>query len=720
LPLTLPFPLFVALTTVCVAAHAAELKNDRWRVEIDPATLATRATTADGTALSLSAPREPGEVEGLVSEPEATSWRLNGFAITCAIEGDELRVEVTSPGEGSFTWPIVDVAPPAKGLILPMFEGVYAPVDDADWRAFLVRQSPLDTTAGLSMPFWGIDVGGRTITYILPSPFNNEIAITEAHGALRMALTHEFTPRQQKKAYSVLIRLGDGLPIEPARQFRMWLIDEKQFVPMAEKIQRTPRAERLIGAAHVYLWGDDLLSRYDVKDWKRLCTKLKTHAMWPKMSEPAQKAVSEIVGGEFAGDYLKNEVAAELSRLLATPEFADREAFAAAFPNDVLPPARWGDGVSLTMLEQLRDAGLDRLCVTTGDLESAGRRPDVVRKADEMGYVFGPYDSYHSIHAPGAMDTWSTAQFDQALYDTGAIIKKDGTPRHGFKKKGYMLSPLAAEPYVHKRVDELMGRAAFSSWFLDCDAFGEVFDDYSPKHPATQAEDAAARAKRIAWISQTYGVPVGSEGGTMYAAGAIHFAHGVMTPVFGWGDPALTDKKSPHYLGAYWPPDGPQVFTRQVALKPEYRKFYFDPRYRLPLYQTVYHDSVIATHHWSGASLKFADQVQTVALLELLYNVPPLYHVNRAEFKKHRERIAAHYAFFSKLHRELALLPMTEFGWLSNDRQVQRTVFGGKVELIANFGEQPFDHAGTQLPPRSIMSRRLDGGGERQVFTPAT
>jgi hypothetical protein len=336
-----------------------------------------------------------------------------------------------------------------------------------------------------------------------------------------------------------------------------------------------------------------------------------------------------------------------------------------------------------------------------------------------MGYVFGPYDSYHSIHAPGEADTWSTAQFDQMLYDTGAIIKKDGTPRHGFKKKGYLLSPLAAEPYVHKRVGGLMERVPFSSWFVDCDAFGEVFDDYSPQRLTSQAEDAAARTKRLAWIAQTYDVPVGSEGGSAYAMPAMHFAHGVMTPVIGWGDPALKEKSSPYFLGAYWPPDGPAVFTKQVPLKPSYKKFYFDPRYRLPLHQTVFHDSVIATHHWSAASLKFADQVPTVALLELLYQVPPMYHLNRAEWKKHRERIAAHYVFFSPVHREAALLPMTDFAWLSDDRQIQRTTFGGKVEMIANFGEKPFTYEGAEVAPGSIMSRRLDGGRAVQTFTPA-
>jgi len=192
-----------------------------------------------------------------------------------------------------------------------------------------------------------------------------------------------------------------------------------------------------------------------------------------------------------------------------------------------------------------------------------------------------------------------------------------------------------------------------------------------------------------------------------------------MTPVIGWGDPDLKEKSSKYFLGAYWPPDGPQVFAKQVPLKPKYQKFHFDPRYRVPLHQMVFHDSVIATHHWSAASLKFADQVQTNELLELLYNVPPMYHLNRAEWKKQRDRILTHFAFFSPLHSETALLPMTDFAWLSEDRQVQRTVFSDRVEMIANFGEKPFDHAGTMVPPRSIVSRSLEARAEAKTYSPA-
>jgi len=56
-----------------------------------------------------------------------------------------------------------------------MFEGLYVPADDEPFAKFLIDQGEMTTTAGLSMPFWGVSTGGHTVTYILTNQFNNEI-----------------------------------------------------------------------------------------------------------------------------------------------------------------------------------------------------------------------------------------------------------------------------------------------------------------------------------------------------------------------------------------------------------------------------------------------------------------------------------------------------------------------------------------------------------------
>jgi hypothetical protein len=92
--------------------------------------------------------------------------------------------------------------------------------------------------------------------------------------------------------------------------------------------------------------------------------------------------------------------------------------------------------------------------------------------------------------------------------------------------------------------------------------------------------------------------------------------------------------------------------------------------------------------------------------------------MNLQEFDRHRDRMAAHCEFFAPLHRELGLSPLTDFAWLTEDRMVQRTVFGEAVELVANFAVNDFEYAGVSIPARSVLSRRIETGDTR-IYTPA-
>ena len=395
----------------------------------------------------------------------------------------------------------------------------------------------------------------------------------------------------------------------------------------------------------------------------------------------------------------------------------------AAYEQFMLPPGQWGDGVSIKMLERFKENGFDRMRLCLEGWEGIEQRPAVAEQANQMGYLFGTYDSYHSIHDPSARgtdSTWATAQFDRDLFETGPIVRRDGEKRGGFKGTGFQLSPIAARPYVEKRVRENMKNVPYSYYFVDCDAYGEVYDDYSPLHRASQAGDVRARIDRLAWIRDTFGLVVGSEGGSSYAAGVIHVAEGMFGPVFGWDDPDLMkDKNSDYYLGQYYPPDGPKVFVKQVPMKEQYQYFYYDPRFRLPLYEIVFHDSVVTTHQWANSSLKYSNILDTVALTELLYMVPPLYHMNLDEFDRHREIMKKHYDFFSPLHRKVGFAQMTDFNWLSADRMLQRAVFDDRVELVANFSLESRRHQEFEIPARSVLAKWTEDGMVKTLtFTP--
>ncbi len=705
-----------------------------WTVTIDPSTLGVTARFKDGETIVLSEPQaEVDGAEAVIGNQTHVECVLpgRGLAFEAELRTRRLMMRFIPDRPGEITWPIVPAHEQLKAYILPRFEGVYAPADDAEWMAYLVERSPMDTTADLSMPFIGLDLGGQTLTYIFGNMFDNRVDFTKGNGAAAdVSVTHKFMPNWDTWEYTVIVELGDGSPITPAKAYRDYLIERGEFVTMAEKIKANPKAERLLGAPHAYLWDSGLFSHLDATDWKGFAGRLIAEGeadqdtlgkrLWSSFNDETRDAAVQITQEQWPHKYIKALVAAGVSEYLVDQIESEsggvsREAlldgFCEHFDGLVRDHHDWGGGISTKMLDLLPEAGIDRMLLCMGDLTGAHHKTQVPRAAYEAGYLFGPYDSYHSIHRPDAHPdtTWETAQFGWELYNTGGVVNQDGSMNAGFKKIGYHLNTSTAWPFVEARVNDYMARVPHSAVFVDCDAYGQFFDDYSTDHPATKQQDMLQRLSRLDWLNKWHGLIVGSEGGSAYATGVIHFAHGMMTPVIGWGDPDLKDRNSPYYKGAYWPPDGPATFTKQVPLKPSYKKYFYDARFRLPLYQAVFHDSTITTHHWGNASLKFKDQVATVALLEQLYNIPPLYHLNLEEWKKHREHITAHHAFQAPLHRELALQPMTEFQWLTDDRLVQQTTFGDGTRLIANFDVAAREVDGAQLAAQSVIAIRPDG-----------
>ncbi len=632
--------MYRALLLLSMSASAAD-----WSFEFDARTLAATAHHRDGRSVIISSPQS-------IAEP--------GFNIIEERVDNGLRLRFRPAAAAEVTWPSLAPAT-AEAAILPIGEGFYVPFAKPRWRQFLIDRSPLHTMEELSMPAWGLRHRGFTVVYLLEEPFHNELRWSAYGSELHMQLVHRFARNQPQKEFSILVQMAGDSPVETARIFRTWFQKQKRFVTLSEKIETTPNAEKLIGAAHVYLWAEARLTESDVINWRGLFQAMR---------------------GSPPPSYVPAPVKRELLAAIMPHQERTLQAF-------LRPAAERGSAISPRMMQLLHSAGLDRLWLGAPgkEVEVAMQSPETLRQASEYGYLFAPYDSYHSIHSPDEKETWPTAQFDRALYQKGGIVNQNGTMSRGFQGKGYHLSSAAVAPYVAKRVEPVLGRAAFNSWFVDCDATGELFDNYSSAFPQTQEQDMQQRLTRLAWLARDKQLVVGSEGGAWFATPVIHFAHGMLTPLFGWKDPLLRDPKSKYFLGRYWPPESPGMFFAETELPEKYRAIYFDPAYRLPLFQIAFHDSVIATNHWTLPTNKFTNVRRTRELLELLYGVPPLYHLNRAALSQRLPDIKRHYDEFTQLHRQIALLPMTDFKWLNEARTLQTTVFGDRISVTVDFAK---------------------------------
>ncbi|WP_201026409.1 glycoside hydrolase [Paramesorhizobium deserti] len=708
---------------------------------MEPETLAIMAQPAGTSAVDVSVGGPLHSVAGLEADPDHASWRWDdgAYTISLHLNGDDLSLSIAAKQAGSL--PILHQPATAmgKGLIFPLAEGSYIPADDRIWRDFLLdHMSEFNTSQDISLPLWGLDHGTFSLSWLLTNPLNNAARFMLDGDGLALLLDHDFTTLDPGSPMTMILHLGDSNPLAGAQRYRAWLITEGKYQTLKDKIAVEPQAAKLIGAPHTYLWDGGLLSTGDVKDWQRLLSTLTGEDrlaadLRGNFDAEARATLNEAKGKpdhyqqrvlvrafNDALDALARkswQTAAPDMELLARRYGELRSEVVEAFGDALDPdPARWGGGISISTIKKFQDAGLKHLWVGLGEGWEGGLwHPEAVRAGVDAGYLVAPYDSYDTALKQGDNPSWTAAHLGDAAYRDCAITHKDGSLQAGFQKRGHYTRPDCVRPLMEERMWSILSVVPFNSWFLDVYATGMVFDSYPPGRPMSQAENVAGNVASMRWISETLKLPLGSEDGNATTAEGVLFAHGMQTPVIGWGDKDMQkDKSSPYHLGIWYPEEQPQIFFKEVPVKEPYRTVHFDPRTRLPLYQAVFHGSIITTHHWLFDSLKLTNVRAENELTQLLYNVAPLYNLSLDTLDNRLSDIKRQDSFFRPLHQRLATQPLVDFRWLTKDRLVQQTTFEDRTRLIANFSRKPYRHHGIVLQARSIAA--YPAGGEKPAI----
>ncbi|MGB3122335.1 MAG: glycoside hydrolase [Pseudomonas sp.] len=687
---------------------ATVLENPQWRVELDPATLALRVTPAGEPSVQASNGVAAHAVSDLQTSAEQAAWQWDNGAyhLTARLEQRDLYLTLHAREPGELPLLRQPAQAMGKGLIWPLAEGHYVPADNPVWKAFLLEQGEVNTTQDLSLPLWGVDHGRFTLNWMLTNPYNNRLQWHADGDGLALSLSHEFTRLEPVAPMTLSLHLGGADPLAGAKRYLQWLVEQGRFEPLADKLRQTPGAEKLLGASHVYLWGNDLLGLQDVRDWPKLVTLLRGHELKGLLDKESAKILTQATAlNRYEQTVLLRGLNAAINKKarqswqVDEPDMARlaarygelRSELAVAFAGALSDtPETWGSTLSANTLKSLQDAGLQRLLLTLGEGWEGGLwHPEAIRAGVDAGYLMAPYDSYETALSASENPDWTTAHLGSNAYRDCAIVLKDGTLKTGFQQSGHYTDPRCVRPLLEARVKAVQAKAGFNAWFLDAYATSMVFDSYRDGAPMTQAQNAEGNIDASRWLNTVLKLPAGSEDGNAITAQGILFAHGMQTPVIGWGDHAMTqDKQSPNYVGNWYPPEQPAVFFKPVPLKEPFRTVYFNPAMRLPLYQAVFHGSVITTHHWLFDSLKLSNVQAQNELTQLLYNVPPLYHLSAATLKQRLPVIQRQDRFFKPLHQRLATQAMTGFRWLTADRQVQETTFADGTRLVANFSAQ--------------------------------
>ncbi|WP_218814287.1 glycoside hydrolase [Rickettsiella endosymbiont of Dermanyssus gallinae] len=613
------------------AHELIELKSKVGLFTLNPATLAISLNPSDSSEkIDLTKGDYPfDKVNDLKNNTKEAQWNYPKLKmhVKVTVDGQGLKFLFTTNKEQNFQWPNMGLDPLVNTLIIPEGEGLYIPSHNLFWLNEFKKYPDLS----LSMPFWAIQYSLGTISTIMADHDENTATqVKQKNAQLYLSNTHQFLKREHLPAYEISIHSTGNSPISPALDYRHLLIEQNKFVSLKQKILENANVNKLLGAFHVWVWGDgksiDMLRKFDALGIKRL---------W--------------IGYD------------------ATPV---KNGF-----------------------------NIDKTYIIT---------------AENMGYLIAPYDSFDNAQNPKTSDS-ITSSWPNHLWPEACIRDKNGNILTGFANRGCYLSAEALrlreskEKNIANHIDTMLTKGD-NSLFLDCDAAAPLYEDYSKQHPMTRLQDLEDRVERMRYISSTKKLVLGSETGLAWSNAIIAYNNGGFLSFSQAFWPCLKDKK---HFGAWWPNTKPTVLFKPYKAPHELIHAAYDPRYRLPLYEAVFHDSVISTDRWELNELKIPTLRQTKALLQNLYNIPPIWVLDKKTLADNENYFVEYYQFFSPLHQMTGLEPLTEFKWLTTDHLVQQTQFGNRLILTANFSKITFEG----IKPDCIQAQWKEDGSQH-LFCP--
>ncbi|GAA3148317.1 hypothetical protein JOF29_002695 [Kribbella aluminosa] len=350
----------------------------------------------------------------------------------------------------------------------------------------------------------------------------------------------------------------------------------------------------------------------------------------------------------------------------------------------------WGGGRTAAAIDKLKAAGVSRMLLSW-DADAHPMPADAIQAAKRDGYLAGPYDTWDNAQPPESADA-PTSAWPSPVWDQACVRNADGTVVSGFGGRGCYLSSQAlaqAEPNHHYLADRIAAMTADhpNAYFMDVDAAGEFFTDYSAAHPMNEKQDRENRLERMGWLSERYHLVLGSEKAGGWSNSVVAFSHGSASVNMNSYWPFT---HTPEW-GSWSPAERPAFFFKPATMPDALRTAMWDPKYRAPLYSAVLHDSIVNLDRWELSYYKVNGVQQDRALLAMVSANPLNFVLDAGVITQRGAEIARLQRAFQPLHEATFNLPVTGFRYLGQGTDVQQSTFGaGAATVTANFGAQAF------------------------------
>ncbi|HRT56078.1 MAG TPA: glycoside hydrolase [Candidatus Paceibacterota bacterium] len=332
---------------------------------------------------------------------------------------------------------------------------------------------------------------------------------------------------------------------------------------------------------------------------------------------------------------------------------------------------------AVALVRELKAAGIDRI------LWSNRQSPENLKTLNELGVLTSRYDIYQDVMDPANFPKlryvhgdWTTAAWPRDIIRKAngdwirgwAVESKDG----GMIPCGVICDRRALD-YARERIPAELATHPYRCRFIDTTTAAPWHECYDPAHPMARTESRRWKMELLRYVSEECGLVMGCETGHDAAVPYLHYFEGMLS------------------LGPYRVPDsGRRMQVIWTNVPEPVAKFQLGHNYRLPLWELVYHDCVVAQWYWGDYNNKLPALWDKRDLFNVLYGTPPMFMFDRKLWDQNRERFVQSYRNTAAQIRAVGYAEMTDHRFLSPDRAVQQTRFANGVAITVNFGDQPF------------------------------
>jgi hypothetical protein len=342
----------------------------------------------------------------------------------------------------------------------------------------------------------------------------------------------------------------------------------------------------------------------------------------------------------------------------------------------------------------LRRLGIERI------LWSECRDPAALRALNEMGVLTSRYDIYQDVMDPGNFPHLSGVHPDwpTEAWPADCMTDERGRLREGWRVQGKdgtwyacnVLCDRVAPGYARERIRRELETHPYRCRFIDTTTASPWRECYHADHPMSRSESRRWRMALLRLVSEEFGLVCGSETGHDAAVPHVDYFEGMLS------------------LGPYRVPDAGRRIQELWHEVPEpVARFQTGHYYRLPLWELVYHDCVVAHWYWGDYSNKLPPLWDRRDLFNALYATAPMFMFDRQGWDEHSDRFVRSYRETCPIARACGYSEMLEHRWLTDDHSVQQTSFSNGVTVTVNFGDRPHRMSdGHVLDP---VSKRVEG-----------